>query len=130
MNVCHEIGKLCIHCANNIPCRYQSSDASSTCSPLAYGPDSIQPQLDSTEVHRLCTEYRESMELSLDEIRQIEEDTRDQGDDISGLWLCLRRPRLTSSNFGVVCKRRSTTPVANLVKNLLYRSASNNASSL
>ena len=121
-------------CSMNILCihylRYQSSDPSSAHSHLAYGPDSIQPALDSNEVRRLCMEYKESMTLSMDEIRQIEEDTRDQGDDISGLWLRLRRPRLTSSNFGVVCKRRSTTPVANLVKNSLYRSTSNNESSL
>ena len=46
------------------------------------------------------------------------------------MWLCLRRSRLTSSNFGVVCKRRISTPVANLVKNLLYHSSSTHVSSL
>lgn len=53
-----------------------------------------------------------------------------QSDDTTGMWLHLRRSRLTSSNFGVVCKRRATTPVGNLVKTLLYRSASLNVSSL
>lgn len=70
------------------------------------------------------------MALSKEEIQQIEEDTRNQGDDDTGMWLHHRRSRLTSSNFGVVCKRRATTPVANLVKNLLYRSASTNSPSL
>lgn len=107
--------------------RYQSSDPNSH---LEYGPDSIKPPLDPTEVRRLCAEYKESMKLNLDEIRQIEVDTRDQGNDTSGLWIQLWRPRLTSSNFGIVCKRRSTTPVTSLVKNLLYRPASSYASSL
>lgn len=97
---------------------------------MAYGPESVQPSLPPDEVRRLCREYKKSLALSEDEIRLIEEDTRDQGNDTTGMWLHLRRSRITSSNFGVVCKRRPSTPVANLVKNLLYRSAAINSSSL
>ena len=57
--------------------------------------------------------------MSEPEIKQIQEETKDQEDDATGIWLHLRRSRITSSNFGVVCKRRASTPVANLVKNLL-----------
>lgn len=81
-------------------------------------------------MHRLCREYRNGLALSKEEIQQIEKDTRDQGNDLTGMWLHLRRSRITSSSFGVVCKRRATTPVGNLVKNLLYHSASLNAPSL
>lgn len=64
------------------------------------------------------------------EIKQIEEDTRDQGNDTTRMWLHLRRSRLTSSNFGVVCKQKASTPVAKFVKNLLYHSVSSNVASL
>lgn len=108
--------------------RYQRDAAGSQS--LTYGPNSAQPALPLREVHRLCREYRNGMALSEEEIQQIEQDTRDQGNDPTGMWLQLRRSRITSSNFGVVCKRRATTPVGNLVKNLLYHSAFSNASSL
>ena len=68
--------------------------------------------------------------MSEPEIKQIQKETKDQGDDATGMWLHLRRSRITSSNFGVVCKRQASTPVANLVKNLLYRSSSTSSPSL
>ena len=72
----------------------------------------------------------ETMPLGDDELNEIEEETREQGNDMTGRWLTHRLSRLTSSNFGVVCKRRHTTPVANLVKNLLYCRPSNKAASI
>lgn len=68
--------------------------------------------------------------MTEEEAKKIEEDTTQQGDDPTGVWKSLRRPRLTSSNFGTICKRRKTTPVANTVKNLLYKTISSNVSSL
>ena len=59
--------------------------------------------------------------VTIEEALRIERETVQQGDDPTGLWMSLRRPRLTASNFGTICKRRSTTPVANAVKNLLYK---------
>ena len=70
------------------------------------------------------------MELSEGEINRIQANTKDQGDDATGKWLLLRQQRITSSNFGVVCKRRASTPVANLVKTLLYPSTSTGSPSL
>lgn len=68
--------------------------------------------------------------MTEEEAVQIEQDTTQQGDDPTGLWNSLRRHRLTSSNFGVICKRRKSTPVANAVKNFLYKSISSKVSSL
>ena len=52
----------------------------------------------------------------------MEEETKDQNDDPAGLWATIRSCRLTASNFGAVCKRRPTTPVACLVKTIVYKS--------
>lgn len=109
-------------------CRYQATSNDSRS--LTYGLHSTQPALPPNEVHRLCREYKNGMALSEGEISQIEAETQDQGDDVTGQWLHLRRSRITSSNFGVVCKRRASTPVANLVKSLLYHSASTSSPSL
>lgn len=60
------------------------------------------------------------LQVSPTERTRIEEETRMQSDDISGQWHSMRRCRLTASNFGLICKRRQSTPVGNTVKNLLY----------
>ena len=97
---------------------------------MAYGSDSVQPPLPSSEVHRLCEEYKSTLEVTENEAIQLEHETTQQSDDPTGLWNSLRKPRLTGSNFGLICKRRSSTPVANAVKNLLYRSVSTKVASL
>ena len=84
-----------------------------------YGVTAQQPDIACDELKVLCDEYyaREVI-VNCDEALKIEEETKMQSD--SALWYCHRRLRITASNFGKVSKRRPTTPVANLVKTLLY----------
>lgn len=110
--------------------RYSSSTDSSASAKRAYGLESVQPPLPLNEVHRLCKEYKSGLAVTEEEAARIEQETIQQGDDPTGLWISLRRPRLTSSNFGIICKRRKSTPVANTVKNLLYKSISSKVRSL
>ena len=66
-----------------------------------YGPNS---DISLPELGRLCSEYKNDLNISGAEAQQIEEDTRQQSNDTSGMWMSLRRCRLTASNFGVICK--------------------------
>ena len=96
--------------------KYQSSEQAS----VHYGPNAAQPDLPTNELNKICQEYKQRLNLSDLEQSNIEQQTRDQADDESGLWYEQRRSRLTASNFGTVAKRRCTTPSAPLVKQLLY----------
>ena len=96
----------------------------------SYGPNLVQPDLPAQEVEKLCKEFKIGLSVTPEKAKQIEEDTREQANDHTGLWRYLRRCRLTASNFGTVCKRRKSTPVANAVKSLLYKFPSENVSSL
>ena len=83
-----------------------------------YGPDSQQPDVSPAELRRLCFEfYNKEVVVTQDEAQQIEADTREQAE--VNLWYHHRRLQVTSSNFGKIAKRRTTTPVAAQVKNLL-----------
>ena len=110
--------------------RYSNRVDSSTSAQQAYGTGAVQPPLPPDEVRRLCAEYRTGIAVTKEEALRIERETIQQGDDPTGLWKSLRRPRLTASNFRAICKRRPTTPVANAVKTLLYKSISPNVASL
>lgn len=84
-----------------------------------YGDTAQQPDISPEELRVLCEEYyHREVVVSTEEATQIEVATREQAD--SALWFQHRRKRLTASNFGKVAKRRPTTPVANMVKALLY----------
>ena len=84
-----------------------------------YGSLSQQPDVSPSELTTLCAEYYErEVVVNSDEAKQIEAATRSQSE--SNLWYHHRRIRITASNFGMVAKRRDTTPVANAVKTLLY----------
>ncbi|KYN21748.1 hypothetical protein ALC57_05874, partial [Trachymyrmex cornetzi] len=50
--------------------------------------------------------------------KQIEHDTKDQSN--CELWKVTRNGMLTASNFGIVCRMRSTTSCATTVKNILF----------
>ncbi len=110
--------------------RYSNPVDSSTSAQKAYGTQSVQPPLSSDEVSHLCTEFKSGIAVTKEEATRIERATTQQGDDPTGLWNSLRRTQLTASNFGMICKRRKTTPVANAVKNLLYKSISSKVASL
>ena len=84
-----------------------------------YGVTAQQPDISQDELTVLCDEYyTREIVVTRDEACKIEEETREQSDSV--LWYHHRSLRLTASNFGKVAKRRATTPVANLVKALLY----------
>ena len=84
-----------------------------------YGPDSQQEDIPPADLAQLCSEYyKREVEISRKDAQYIEEHTTGQADD--SLWHQQRRLRLTASNFGKIAKRRQTTPVANIVKSLLY----------
>lgn len=60
----------------------------------------------------------EKLMLNSEEIAAIERDTI--GQHTIDQWRIQRKSRLTASNFGKVCKLRSTTSRANTVKYILY----------
>ena len=66
----------------------------------------------------LCHEYKVSLNVAGSERKRIETATRNQYS--STLWYKQRKCRLTALNFGVIVRRRITTPVAKLVQSLLY----------
>ena len=84
-----------------------------------YGTTAQQPDIPQDDLKVLCGEfYAREITVNSEEASKIEVETRGQSDSPS--WYHHRRIRLTASNFGKVAKRRPTTPVANLVKSLLY----------
>ena len=98
--------------------------ATSTTAQHQYGPHCQQPDPPKEELMTLCQEYFErEVVVTQDKAADIEVNTRGQAE--CNLWYHHRRLRLTASNFGKVAKRREKTPVANLVKSLLYSRASN-----
>ncbi|XP_064647955.1 uncharacterized protein LOC135500425 [Lineus longissimus] len=71
--------------------------------PIALGPAiTISQDLSDAEQSAL-----DQIHLSLDEVRNLEENTVGQGN--SSLWSKSRVNRLTASNFGIICKRRVFT---------------------
>lgn len=67
--------------------------------------------------------YTANVKVSDQKRLDIEQLTTGQGtpeDTGSNIWLAERRKRITSSNTGMIAKRRATTKVANMVKSLLY----------
>ena len=84
-----------------------------------YGATAQQPDISREELNVLCDEYyTREVAVSSSVACEIEQKTRGQSDNL--LWFQHRHLRITASNFGKVAKRRSTTPVAGLVKTLLY----------
>lgn len=74
-----------------------------------HGPNAAQPDLPWRELDKICQEYKHRLNVSDLEQSNIEQQTKDQADNQTGLWYEQRQSRLTASNFGTVAKRRSTT---------------------
>ena len=85
---------------------------------IQHGPDATQPDISLEELRRLCHDYKSSLSVSLSERERIQRATLDQAGET--LWFKQRKCRLTASNFGIVARRRQSTPVGKLVKHLLY----------
>ena len=78
----------------------------------------------NTQLLTLCQEYFNcEVAITEEKAASITVNTLCQAD--CNLWYYHRRIRLTTSNFGKVAKRQKTTPVANLVKSLLYSKTRN-----
>ena len=64
-------------------------------------------------------EFKKSLQISQEEVRKIERNTREQRH--SSLWYSVRRYRLTASSFGEIFRRRTDTTPDALVLKLLQR---------
>ncbi|XP_041368074.1 uncharacterized protein LOC121382615 [Gigantopelta aegis] len=69
------------------------------------------------QIETACETFLKTMELSDDEISDIETKTKEQS--MCTLWHSVREKRITASNFHAVTNRRSTTDPTNLLKRLL-----------
>lgn len=69
------------------------------------------------ELRRTLDFFKHSLEVTQDQARQIERDTRDQR--MLSTWFAVRRYRLTASMFSDVISRRPETPPDKLVLRIL-----------
>ena len=76
----------------------------------------------------MITCYNTKVVVESDKASSIELNTRSHthNDNKSIIWFSERRNRITSSNVRSITKRKSTTPVARLVNQLLYSSFQDN----
>jgi hypothetical protein len=71
-----------------------------------------------SDIQSACECVKNSLEVSTEEIKQIDQQTVDQS--LSDKWHAVRRHRLTDPVFhSVICRREKTDPKA-LLKSLLY----------
>ena len=76
----------------------------------------------------MTTYYRTHIVVSADRAHIIELETAQHSNDEAAAhkWKAQRRERITSSNVGIIAKRRATTPVKRLVHQLLHTSFQGN----
>ena len=94
---------------------------------LAYGPDALDvtPDVSLAELEKAKDLFiAANLQLSQDAIQSMCQNTSDQS--TCGLWCKEHRKHLTSSLSGDIMCRKLTTPVAPLVKRILYPSFKGN----
>lgn len=74
---------------------------------------------DLTTLKQTISAFKESLHLNDDQIREVEQATRDQR--LSPRWYSERRFRITASNFGTILHRKESTPPDKLVIRLLQQ---------
>lgn len=84
-----------------------------------YGEGCQRPDIEERDMENEKKKYLDKLRITDEERRQIERRTILQADCQE--WLEKRRRLITSSNFGIICKRK-VIKCGNLVKSLLYGS--------
>lgn len=88
---------------------------------IHYGPDAAHPDIEEALFSQRKEQFLKKLHdraSTHEKIDAIESHTRGQHDNV--MWRELRQESLTASNFGIVAKRKTSTPCHNLVKRLLY----------
>ena len=81
--------------------------------------NALSPQLPSKEeLKERVQQLKDSLHISLQKMREIEQNTRDQSRSL--LWHSVRRYRISASHFGAICRRLPTTPPKSLVLQILH----------
>ena len=89
----------------------------------AYGEAASQPDVTPEQLKMHCSEYYEKEVSNVTEefiVRTMTETTGQTASDGAEKWRRERRKRLTSSDFGKICKMRQTTKTTKFVENKLY----------
>nr|XP_049695083.1 uncharacterized protein LOC126054273 [Helicoverpa armigera] len=83
-----------------------------------YGEECQRPDMSADDYETAKNMFLQNLKEQVNNREEVERDTILQAE--SPLWLELRRCLLTASSFGKVCKRKSSTSSAALVKSHLY----------
>ena len=89
-----------------------TSDESNTCADPDAAAGAVMPS--QTELVKRVALFKKSLQLTTQQIRELEMNTKDQTK--SQLWYSARRYRLTASTFGRIFQMLPTTPPDSLVK--------------
>ncbi|XP_049881816.1 uncharacterized protein LOC126377858 isoform X2 [Pectinophora gossypiella] len=86
-----------------------------------YGPNAkdVDESVLGKDLKEACLLKLKDFETTIDQIKYIESATIGQHDN--DVYTTYRCDRLTASQFGMICKRKSTTPCHNQVKSVLYK---------
>lgn len=86
-----------------------------------YGENCEKPDMEPKEFEEAKLDFvNKNLKRTESELQELEERTREQADCPE--WINERRQLLTASNFGEICRKRSTTKNANILKRIMYNS--------